>query len=164
MIGLNLTDTQIKDMSDNQYKKILKNKIREHAFRNLLSMKETHSKVVNIQYSELKIQNYLTDPMFSMSDKELLLKLRGRMFFAKANYRNMFVNNLQCDYCSDCDLQTQRHLLENCDGIIAECPAVAENIRVEHDDIYGPVEKQKEVVKLYHKIQETINRINDTTN
>ena len=71
---------------------------------------------------------------------------------------------LQCDYCGDCDLQTQRHLLENCDGVIAECPAVAENIRVEHDDIFGPVEKQKEVVKLYHKIQVTINRINDTTN
>ena len=83
------------------------------------------------------------------------------MFFAKANYRNMFVDNLQCDYCDDCDLQPQRHLLENCAGIIAKCPAVADNIVVEHDDIFGPVEKQREVVKLYSKIQEAMNSIND---
>ena len=81
------------------------------------------------------------------------------MFSAKANFRGMYVNNLQCDYCGDCLVQTQQHLLEDCAGVIENCPAVADNITVEHDDIFGAVEKQLEVAKLYVLIQETIDNL-----
>ena len=53
------TAKQKKCTSDNQFKKIVKTKIRNYAFQNLISMKETHSKVSEIQYSEFKIQTYL---------------------------------------------------------------------------------------------------------
>ena len=95
-IGMKLTDSQIKEMSDNQFKKIVKTKIRNYAFKNLINIakKETHSKVSEIQYSDFKIQTYLTDPSFGTKERELLLKLRSRMFPAKANFRGMYVNNL----------------------------------------------------------------------
>ena len=33
------------------------------------------------------------------------------MIDVKANFKNMYINNLECSLCGECDLQTQNHLL-----------------------------------------------------
>ena len=75
------------------------------------------------------------------------------MFNAKANFKSMYPNNLQCNYCLNTDLQTQRHLLEDCDAIISNSQKISENIHIDHDFIYGSSDQQLEVAKLYIEIQ-----------
>ena len=90
-----------------------------------------------------------------LEEKQLLFRLRTRTFEAKANFRNQYLNNLQCDYCGVCPLQTQRHLLEDCEAIISHSDDVAENVEAEHDDIFSTTTKQHTVTKLYIKVEET---------
>ena len=159
LINYKYSDNQIKEMSKRQFKKILKEKVQKSAFILLQSIKETHSKVNEVIYYEFSIQKYLTSSKFTMKEKQLLFKRRTRMLDTKANFKNMHTYNLKCDYCDECDLQTQRHLLEDCDGIISNCEEVSDNVTVEHDDIFGEPEEQLRVTKLYIKIQEIIDTV-----
>ena len=158
-IGLNLNDQQIKSMSKIKYKKILKSKIRANAFNELNKVKESHSKVKNIKYKSLKIQNYLVDEHFTQKEKHLLFKLRTKMINVKSNFKNMYPDNLQCNYCSENVIQSQEHLLE-CPTIISNCQDLFDNIEIEHDDIYGNIQQQLAVTKLYQKVLNTIDAIN----
>ena len=89
----------------------------------------------------------------------MLFKLRTRMFDSKANFPSMFINNLQCDQCDSDEIQTQRHLLENCEQIIINSKIISDNILVEHDHIYGNLSQQLDVTKLYIEIQEIREKI-----
>ena len=77
------------------------------------------------------------------------------MIDVKQNLKNMYFNNLECNLCGECDVQSQNHLLF-CSKIISSCPEVFDNISIEHDDIYGNVEKQLAVTRLYQKIIDAI--------
>ena len=121
-------------------------------------MKEKHSKVSRIQYDSLETQSYLVDAKFTLRNKQLLFKLRGKMSDVKNNFKNMYFANLQCNFCGECDLQTQDHLLV-CPTIVSNCQDLYDNIKIEHDDIYGNLEEQLAVTKLYQKVFDTIEAI-----
>ena len=72
----------------------------------------------------------------------------------------MFPENLQCNLCNENIVQSQDHLL-SCQKIIDHCKELYENINIEHDDIYGNVEKQLNVVRLYHKVLNIKDKINE---
>ena len=76
----------------------------------------------------------------------------------KNNFKNMYFGNLQCNFCGECDLQTQDHLLV-CTTIVSKCQDLYDNIKIEHDDIYGNLEEQLAVTKLYQKVFDTIEAI-----
>ena len=80
------------------------------------------------------------------------------MVNVKANFKNMYHENLSCNYCNENDIQTQEHLLI-CPKIIDKCPEVFDNIEIEHDDIYGSIKQQLAVTKLYQNILDTIEAI-----
>ena len=63
-----LNETAIANTSANSYKKFIKKKIRFAAFKYLVELKETHSKVRSIEYKKLETQSYLTSPIFSNDD------------------------------------------------------------------------------------------------
>ena len=81
---------------------------------------------------------------------------------AKENFRSMYPNGTLCDICETGDIQSQRHLLESCEPIIAICKEVRENVTVDHDDIYGTTKQQLEVTKLFSKVLEAIEQIKGT--
>ena len=149
----------MKEMSKGQFKKMVKEKVKKCAFEFLLQIKESHSKLSNIRYDDFKMQDYLADSSFNLREKQLLFRLRSRTFEAKANFRNRYQNNLQCDLCGTCPEQTQKHILEDCDYIISNCADVAENITAEHDDIYRDKSKQLAVTRLYSKIEDIRNAL-----
>ena len=154
LINLNLTDIQIQDISDQKFKILIKDKIRKAAFQYLFNLKESHSKVSMIEYKKYKIQDYLCNSNFKMEEKQLLFKLRSKMLNCKENFRSMYISD-QCDICMSGATQTQRHLLEDCQPIISACDDITENVVVEHDDIYGTVDQQLKVVRLYAKVLST---------
>ena len=83
---------------------------------------------------------------------------------AKGNFRNMYLGNLECNYCNECDFQSQNHILFECSKIISCCPDLFNNVDVEHEDIYGDVIKQLAAVKLISKILRTIEDLDSSTN
>ena len=52
-------------------------------------------------------------------------------------------------------MQTQNHLLV-CSKIVSCCQEAYDNIVIEHDDIYGNIEKQLAVTQLYQKILDSV--------
>ena len=150
-INLNLEDTQIKEMSDYSFKKLVKEKVRRTAFQYLITKQQTHSKVLCIEYNDYKIQPYLTDPSFKTKEKQLLFSLRTRMLReAKENFRSMYPDGTLCDICDTGEIQSQRHLLESCEPIISTCQEVRENVKIDHD--YIRIWNNKTTVRSYKTI------------
>ena len=145
---------------------MVKEKVRRTAFQYLLSVQETHSKVSCIKYeTDFKIQPYLKDPSFKNKEKQLLFSLRTRMLReAKENFRSMYPDGTICDICDTGESQSQRHLLESCDPIIATCKEVSENVTIDHDYVYGTTKQQLEVTKLFSKVLEAIEQIKGNAN
>ena len=85
----------------NEYKVKIKHLINKAAFKHLMTVKETHSKLNDITYSELKVQPYLTLDLLNNGQKELLYKLRSKCHESKLNFYKMHKNNLKCVFgCS----------------------------------------------------------------
>ena len=110
------------------------------------------------------MQEYLTSSIFSLQEKTLLFKLRTRMFEAKGNFPSRYFNRLQCDYCQSDEDQTQRHLLENCEKIISKSKAIFNNIDIDHDFIYGSIDEQRRVTKLFMDIEQILTDMNSSVN
>ena len=63
----------------------------------IVCFQQTHTKLKDIKYEELKTQTYLKSPLFSNSETSLLYALRSRTADNfKANFRNMFANVVHC--------------------------------------------------------------------
>ena len=65
----------------------------------LKEKQETHSKIKDIVYTELKVQEYITSPIFTNEETNLLYALPSRSVNVKINFRNKFQNNLLCPLC-----------------------------------------------------------------
>ena len=87
-------------MSKYKYKKMIKVAIANEAFQDLMRKKESNSKMLELNYENLKIQRYLTSNI-KMSDAEkcLLFKCGVREFPIKANYRNRY-QKVKCSLCT----------------------------------------------------------------
>ena len=77
-IGLEMNELEIKQISKQKFKKIIKSKVRDFAFIYLKSTQKSHSKMKNIQYEKYEISKYLSSPLFGKNCRCLLLALRTR--------------------------------------------------------------------------------------
>ena len=107
----------------------------------------------NLEYNDLKIQEYLKSNNNISNDKKyLLFKLRTRMTELKINFKNKYVDEI----CSICYLEeeSQIHLME-CEILIEKCEALNQNMTVEYEDVFGTLEQQKKAICLFEKIWNT---------
>ena len=65
-------------MKKQKYKDAIKSKVKETAFHYLLAIKNSHSKMKNVKYRNLELQNYLKSPLFDRKQAQMLLSLRTR--------------------------------------------------------------------------------------
>ena len=71
-----------------------------------------HSKSVELIKTELIEERYLKDKRFSLSDVQMLFKLRTRMLDVKKNFPSLWNNSLTCRTCKDVkEVESQEHLL-----------------------------------------------------
>ena len=97
MIGEALNIELIEITSKEDFKAGVKNKIRNAALNDLNKVKESHSKVKHIKFTELKMQEYLKSPTFTDEETSLLFALRSRTNESfKANFRNLYNNVVPC--------------------------------------------------------------------
>ena len=82
------------------------------------------------------------------------------MIDVKENFKNMYGGNLGCHLCGENVVQSQSHLII-CDKILENCQDAFENVLIEHDDIYGNIETQLIVTRLYQKVLECYDELSD---
>ena len=151
-INLNLSDELIVKMKKKKFKKFLKCKIKETAMKYLNKIKNSHSKVENINYENLQVQPYLVDTKFTTNEKQLLFRLRTRMTNVKLNFRSSY-QDLSCNLCASNSLQSDIHLLE-CETLIDKCSQLRNDIASEYEDIFGSLSEQLSITKLYTSVFE----------
>ena len=103
---------QLKSISKNQFKKLLNEKIRVKAFEHLINIKNTQTKIKNIQYNTLKLQSYLNSSEVNSDSASYIFLCRSKMLDIKANYKGKYrKNNLYCESCLKKDIEeTQEHI------------------------------------------------------
>ena len=69
----------LKGISEEKFKKMVKLSVCDHALDQLNEEKFSHSKMDNLVYTELKIQNYLISEEMSVSQKRNIFHFRTRM-------------------------------------------------------------------------------------
>ena len=98
----------IRHMSQFQFKDLVKKRCQDTAFRHLLTLKATHSKLSNITYEAYSMQPYLFDGTFHSGDARILFRFRTRMIRVGRNYKSMC--EVVCPLCKN-EEDTQEHLL-----------------------------------------------------
>ena len=104
-----------------------------------MKIKEKHSKLDNITYSELKVQPYLTDMRFHKEERQLIVLLRSRCHNTKNNFKKLYKNDLLCSYGCQV-LEDQIHKFTQCKTLrqqitISDIP--------EYTHLFNDVNKQK---------------------
>ena len=140
--------------SKDSFKKIVKGKAREFAFEDLLEKKEKHSKMEYLNYTELKIQPYLSLDGVVIEQVRNIFKFRTRMSPFRENFRCS--NEIsECPLCSS-------HL--DSQYLCFTCPAIREKFEVncDMDDIYSEditkemAETVTKIVQLRENFKEVI--------
>ena len=121
----NLDD--IREISKDKFKKIVKIKVKEKAFKYLSELQETHSKSKNIKYHDLSLQEYLKPDTsdLSIKEKSFIFNARSRMLNVSCNFKDG-KSSILCRKCDD-EYETQEHLLS--------CKALDDNSVMNRNDI-----------------------------
>ena len=147
----------IKLIKKEQFKKVVKKSIQSAAFDYLIDLKESHSKMTNIQYSELKQQEYLKSSQVPAHKAKSLFKFRTRMNRVRSNFKQSHAD-LSCPVCLVAE-DRDDHLLE-CIKIKENCIQISQNITAKYMDIFSSsIEKMVAAVDLLDaamKVRETI--------
>ena len=111
----------LENISKNKFKKVLKERLKDFAFKYFIGLKNNHSKMKYLSYSELKMQDYLTDEKTTLEDKKVALKWRIFMEDFGENFRGGRLTTL-CPLCkSHADSQNMSF----------ECQSVKNTIQVQ---------------------------------
>ena len=129
--GLPGTLEFLKSKSANAFKRIVKIKTKEYALKYLLELKSKHTKLDNLVYSELRLQNYLKSDDIPVYEAKNLYKYRVKVAEFKENFGQKFDNKL-CPLCG-IHMDTQTHAVQ--------CVKVKEIVPVEGN--YNDIFKEK---------------------
>ena len=152
-MGLGLNDEQISVMSKEKYKVIISKCVQKYALECLsqTAIKNENSKYRRLLKSDLVREKYLTDNRFSRSECELLFSLRTQMIPGiRTNFSSQYGNDLLCELCS-LHQDSQENLL-SCVKLTREVEIPSD---MDYEDIYGSVDKQLRIVKLFKQLLRT---------
>ena len=136
-----------------QFKDFIKTKFKALAFEHLIKLKESHSKVKRVIYSELRTQEYLVNNMFSNKDAEMLFNLRTKTDKNfKANFPSLNRGSLCCPLLcwtaqEAASLDTPEHLFE--------CPKLKMTVNQNGSDyakLFGNAQSQKEILENFKRL------------
>ena len=103
----------LKEKSVYQIKSIVKAKMKENALNYLLSLKEKHSIMDDLCYTELKLQKYLKSTRIPVKEADNLYRYRVKVANFKANFGERYKSK-GCPFCF-VHLDTQPHAVCKCE-------------------------------------------------
>ena len=166
-MNIGLTEEQISSMKAKTYKKHIKTKVSQYAFKYLKNEQQRHSKVRDINYNKFEMQGYLKSPLFSKDDISTLFGLRSRTIRGIRNdFREMYKPDLSCPLCHQ-HLDTLPELL-NCTTLQAGTQKLAESVQNSikqtcHKDIFSNnILSQKQATETYTLLLNLREKILDT--
>ena len=118
LINVQKNDEEITNTNTAQYKKLIKKQIKAAAFNYLRDIQEKHTKIRHIEYKKLEVQKYMTSPIFTNNEVNLLHALRSRSTECKVSYKQKYVSsNLLCSLCKiehilTCKVLTQKYQIK----------------------------------------------------
>ena len=115
-LELDVTFADIQKMSKGEWKTIVKRSIIQKALQNLIEIKQTHSKVMQLNYEKLEMQSYFLPNKLECSREEIqmIFKLRRNMTNVKMNMKKLSKTH-ECSMCLK-ENETQEHIY-TCDKI-----------------------------------------------
>ena len=136
----------IKSFKKEQFREIVKRQVKKRAFQYLLELKNSHSKMKDIEYEDWKQQSYLRSNRVTTSQARNIYKYRVRMSNLKCNRKRSHAD-LSCDLCN-LALDEDRHLLQ-CAVIKEKSVNIRNNRLSKYEDIFGSdVDKMVSTVNL----------------
>ena len=108
-LGIKMTLSQIKLMTEEKLKEIVKKACEEKALVYLNKKKEGHSKVMHLSHTTWEIQPYLKPNHISIDEAKFIFLARSRMLDVRNNFRNKY-SDTSCPNCNSA-LDDQEHLL-----------------------------------------------------
>ena len=146
-MGLNMSDELIAQIPEAEYKKLIKSKVNETAFKELENLKEGHSKVRDNVYLDFKhIQPYLRNKNITNRQSSILFSLRSKTIRGiKANFPKLY-SSILCPLC-ETHKDTQENLLL-CKVLQNILPL---NTHIEYGHMRGSNEQQTMFIQVYEK-------------
>ena len=162
-LGLNLELSQIRAMKKDKFADIVKKACRAAAFRELSDNKESLSKMSNLKYKELSMQDYLKSDVISADKAKSLYKYRVRNIKVKNNMKSAHADlNCPLPLCSSKpvkSLDDQHHLL-HCSDLVDYDLATPDGRCCTYQDIFSDsVAKMAAVIDLLDKSMERREKI-----
>ena len=140
-LEMNVDLDQIRKIKKEPFKSLVKKACRKAAFNFLIGKKNEHSKMRNLTYTNLSMQDYLTSSKIHPGKAKILFLARVRMLRVSNNYRQSNAD-LNCPVCSASEidepkyLDDQHHLL-HCAKLV-DTPPVANNGNCcKYEDIFS---------------------------
>ena len=123
--NISYSDEEIKTMSKNKFKMIVREAIDLKVMSYLIELQGKHSKSKSLVYSSV-MQPYLRSNKLSTEIEKFLFKLRTRMFRIKLNFSSLYKNSSLCSLCKDAyTTKNEQHLLV--------CPILSNNAYLRED-------------------------------
>ena len=146
-----MIEEKIKGFPKSEYKKHIKSLINKAVLKHYLVLKEGHSKLDEVSYTQLKTQSYLSTKFLKNQEKELLFNLRSKCHSSKTNFRKMNQNNLRCTLnCQN--NEDQRHVFIHCEPVLK---LIKNRSILLYEDIFGSLEEQTQVIRAFIHIEKT---------
>ena len=148
-LDLHVSFANIQEMKKAAWKNIVRNSIRQKTFKSLETMKQSHSKVKQLRYISLQMQDYLIPndtKNLNKDDVQNIFKIRSKVMEVKMNRKNLFETH-ECKVCL-IENETQEHLYE-CKKIWM----LKNKIHTEYPNyekiLWGNVKEKVEVSKIF---------------
>ena len=134
----------IKSLSNSKFKEMVKMRTTEFALENLNEKKFSHSKMEDLLYTELEMQNYLVMDNITTAQKRIIFQFRTRMTNFDDNYGN---SENPCKMCS-LHRDSQSHSIN--------CHETMSNVKIKgnYDEIFAK-RISKETACMLEEIIET---------
>ena len=147
-MGIHMSDDHIAGMPSEDYKKYIKETVHEKAFQDLQKIKNSHSKVKENVYSNMKHpQTYFTNKNISFRQSSIIFALRSRTLRGiKNNFKKMNLHNTLCPLCERLE-DTQQHVLY-C-KVLQDC--LPHTISPQYEHVNGDPNQQAAFIKVYEK-------------
>ena len=151
-INLYMNNKLIETMNEEEYKVLIKNKVKEEAFKEFKNMQAGHQKGNTLYHEDLKRpQTYLMTNKLNNNQVSLLFNLRTQCVRGiKDNFHGQNYQDLKCDLCEN-EIDTQKHILE-CHVLKKHVHWNHEEIKYEH--IFGTLKQQISVTILISSLLE----------
>ena len=148
-IELDLENLEISKMSKTKFKTIVHKKVTNLALCELNQLKDKHSKSAYLASNSFAIAPYLNDSRFSRRETQVLFRLRSQTLDVRKNFGNQFNDTL----CRICNLfsETQSHLVQ-CPVIALKLKLLCLGPQIDEKHVFGSVDEQLKVAKVYCKI------------